>query len=58
MKMNPEQCHVIILGDTNILEDFTIQIDNVYRAPEVILLDTAAKHMSMRIGVNYCWREI
>ena len=40
MKMNPEKCHVIILGDTNIPEDFTIQIDNVHRAPEseVILL--------------------
>ena len=34
MKMNPEKCHVIILGDTNIPEDFTIQIDNVHRAPE------------------------
>ena len=34
MKMNPEKCHVIILGDTNIPEDFTIQIDNVRRAPE------------------------
>ena len=29
-----EKCHVIILGDTNIPEDFTIQIDNVRRAPE------------------------
>ena len=40
MKMNPEKCHVIILGDTNIPEDFTIQIDNVHRVPEseVILL--------------------
>ena len=34
IKMNPEKCHVIILGDTNIPEDFTIQIDNVHRAPE------------------------
>ena len=34
MKMNPEKCHIIILGDTNIPEDFTIQIDNVHRAPE------------------------
>ena len=34
MKMNPERCYVIILGDTNIPEDFTIQIDNVHRAPE------------------------
>ena len=34
MKMNPEKCHVIILGDINIPEDFTIQIDNVHRAPE------------------------
>ena len=34
MKMNPEICHIIILGDTNIPEDFTIQIDNVHRAPE------------------------
>ena len=34
MKMNPEKCRVIILGDTNIPEDFTIQIDNVHRAPE------------------------
>ena len=32
--MNPEKCHVIILGDTNIPEDFTIHIDNVQRAPE------------------------
>ena len=34
MKMNPEKCHVIILGDTNIPEDFTIQIDDVHRTPE------------------------
>ena len=34
MKMNHEKCHIIILGDTNIPEDFTIQIDNVHRAPE------------------------
>ena len=34
MKMNPEKCHVIILGDTNIPEDFTILIDNVHRALE------------------------
>ena len=34
MKMNPEKCYVIILGDTNIPEDFTIQIDNEHRAPE------------------------
>ena len=34
MKMNPEKCHVIILGDTKIPEDFTILIDNVHRAPE------------------------
>ena len=34
MKMNPEKCHVIILGDTNIPEDFTILINNVHRAPE------------------------
>ena len=34
MKMNPEKCHVIILGDTNVPDDFTIQIDNVHRAPE------------------------
>ena len=32
MKMNPEKCHVIILGNTNIPEDFTIQTDNVHRA--------------------------
>ena len=40
MKMNPEKCHVIILGDTNIPKDFTIQIDNMHRAPgsEVTLL--------------------
>ena len=31
--MNPEKCHVIILGDT-IPEDFVIQIDNVSTAPE------------------------
>ena len=34
MKMNPEKWHVIISGDTNIPEDFTIQINNVHRAPE------------------------
>ena len=34
MKMNPEKCLVIILGDTIIPKDFTIQIDNVHRAPE------------------------
>ena len=34
MKMNPEKCHVIILGDTNIPEDFSILIDNAHRAPE------------------------
>ena len=34
MKMNPEKCLVIILGDTNIAEDFTILIDNVHRALE------------------------
>ena len=34
MKTNPEKCHVIILGDTNIPEDFTIQVDNVHRTPE------------------------
>ena len=34
LKMNPEKCHVIILGDTNVPEDFTIQIDNMQRAPE------------------------
>ena len=34
MKTNPEKCHVIILGDTDIPEDFTIQIDNVHRTPE------------------------
>ena len=41
MKMNPEKCHIIILGDTNIPKNFTIQIDNVHRAPEseVTLLD-------------------
>ena len=27
--MNPEKCNVIILGDTNIPEDSTIQTDNV-----------------------------
>ena len=38
--MNPEKCHLIILGDTNIPEDFTIQVDNVHGAPksEVTLL--------------------
>ena len=34
LKMNPEKCHVIILGDTKIPEDFTILIDNVHRASE------------------------
>ena len=32
--MNSEKCHVIILGDTNIPEDFSILIDNAHRAPE------------------------
>ena len=34
MKINPKKCHVIILGDTKIPEDFTILIDNVHRALE------------------------
>ena len=34
VKINPEKCHVIVIGDTNIREDSTIQIDNVHRAPE------------------------
>ena len=34
MKMNPERCNIIFLGDTNIPEDFTIQIDTVHRVPE------------------------
>ena len=34
MKLIPEKYHVIILGDTNITEGFTILIDNVHRAPE------------------------
>ena len=34
MKMNPEKCHVIILGNTKIDDDFTVQIGNASVTPE------------------------
>ena len=34
MKMNPEKCHVIILGNTKINDDFTVQIGNASITPE------------------------
>ena len=40
MKMNPEKCHVIALGNTEIDDDFTVQIGNASITPkcEVTLL--------------------
>ena len=34
MKMNPEKCHVIVLGNTKIDDDFTVQISNTSITPE------------------------
>ena len=34
MKMNPEKCHVIVLGNTKIDGDFTVQIGNASITPE------------------------
>ena len=34
MKMNPEKCHVIVLGNTKIDDDFTVQIGNASVKPE------------------------
>ena len=34
MKMNPEKCHVIVLGNTKIDDDFTVQIGNASITPE------------------------
>ena len=34
MKMNPEKCHVIVLGSTKIDDDFTVQIGNASITPE------------------------
>ena len=34
MKMNPEKCHVIDLGNTKINDDFTVQIGNASITPE------------------------
>ena len=40
MKMNPEKCKVIILGEKTIPESFSVEIDNILRkpVPEVTLL--------------------
>ena len=34
MKMNPEKCHVIVLGNTKIYDDFTVQVGNASIVPE------------------------
>ena len=34
MKMNPEKCHIIVLGNTEIDDDFTVQICNASITPE------------------------
>ena len=34
MKINPEKCHVTVLGNTNIDDDFTVQIGNASVTPE------------------------
>ena len=41
MKMNPEKCHVIVLGNTKIDNDFAVQIGNASITPkcEATLLD-------------------
>ena len=49
MKTNPEECLVIILGDTNIPEDFTILIDNVHRAPESEVTQLGITHWTVNL---------
>ena len=41
MKMNPEKCQVIILGEKTIPKSFSVEIDNILRkpVPEVTVLD-------------------
>ena len=34
MKMNPEKCHIIVLGNTKIDDNFTVHIGNTSITPE------------------------
>ena len=34
MKMNPEKCHVIIIGNEDVPEHFTLNIDNTMKVTE------------------------